>query len=214
MILLKYGKQERSQFSIKKYFIASWTNTGRCLKIKRTKSTRKHMPAELPEIHQKAFYFLFHIIQCSANPGFFSPLKWVHLLAKTMYSTHCRLSFAYSNNNYCCSWWNIPHQAEGCTPASSRRHITTSSFKTDAQHFITRRKCAAITPTSTRSTRKCPSRFKSSAEHIFDYGDARIGSQTAGVNARKRVKSGSLSLVNTSFLYYPRPAFSISRGIP
>lgn len=146
--------------------------------------------------------------------SFFSPLKWVHLLAKTMYSTHCRLSFAYSNNNYCCSWWNIPHQAEGCTLASSRRHITTSSFKTDAQHFITRRKCAAITPTSTRSTRKCPSRFKSSAEHIFDYGDARIGSQTAGVNARKRVKSGSLSLVNTPLLYYPRPPFSIPRGIP
>lgn len=144
----------------------------------------------------------------------FSPLKWVHLLTKTMYSTYCRLSFAYSNNNYCCSWWNIPHQAKGCTLASSRRHITTSSFKTDAQHFITRRKCAAITPTSTRSTRKCPSRFKSSAEHIFDYGDARIGSQTAGVNARKREKSGSLSLVNTPFLYYPRPASSIPRGIP
>lgn len=178
------------------------------------------------KIHQKAhacwvarnppesllFFISYNPMLCKSS--FFSPLKWVHLLAKTMYSTHCRLSFAYSNNNYCCSWWNIPHQAEGCTPASSRRHITTSSFKTDAQHFITRRKCAAITPTSTRSTRKCPSRFKSSAEHIFDYGDARIGSQTAGVNARKRVKSGSLSLVNTPFLYYPRPAFSIPRGIP
>lgn len=28
------------------------------------------MPAGLPEIHQKAFYFLFHIIQCSEKPIF------------------------------------------------------------------------------------------------------------------------------------------------
>lgn len=143
MILLKYGKQESSQFSIKKYFIASWTNTGRCLKTNRTK------------IHQKAhacwvarnppesllFFISYNTMLCKAN---FSPLRWAHLLPKPMYSTYCKLSFAYSNNNYCCSWWNKPHQAKGCTLASSRRHITTSSFKTDAQHFITRGKCAAI----------------------------------------------------------------------
>lgn len=75
-------------------------------------------------------------------------------------------NFACSNNDYCCSWWNVPPQANGCTLASSRRQITTSSFKTDAQHFITRRKCAAITPASTRSTRQCPSHFKSSAAHV------------------------------------------------
>jgi len=52
MILLKYREQEHSQVGIKKYFIESWTNTRRDLKIKRTKSTRKHTPAGLPEIHQ------------------------------------------------------------------------------------------------------------------------------------------------------------------
>lgn len=75
MILLKYGKQENSQFSIKKYFIASWANTGRCLKIKRTKSIREPVPAGLPEFHQKTFFlFFFFSIQSNALQIQLSPL--------------------------------------------------------------------------------------------------------------------------------------------